>query len=161
MLLTIIKGKVYRAGDNIDTDAIIPARHLMTTDGKELAKHAMEDYDKDFSKKPHDIMVAGTNFGQGSSREHAPLCLKASGVKCIVAKSFARIFFRNCINLGLPAVACEKADEIGSEAEIDIEKGEIKSNGKTLAFKPYSKEVSEILSSGGLISMLKKQLKES
>ena len=153
-----IKGKTYRAGDGIDTDVIIPARHLMTTDANELAKHAMEDYDKDFLSKPHDIIVAGSNFGQGSSREHAPLCLKASGVKAIIAKSFARIFFRNCINLGLPAVTCEQADQIGAEAEVDIEKGEIRSNGKVFKFRAYSKEVSEILSSGGLIPMLKQKL---
>jgi 3-isopropylmalate/(R)-2-methylmalate dehydratase small subunit len=154
-----IKGKVYRTGNDIDTDVIIPARHLMTTDETELAKHAMEDYDKDFSKKPHDIIVAGTNFGQGSSREHAPICLKASGVKCIVAKSFARIFFRNCINLGLPAVACDEANKIGDEAEVDIGKGEIRSNGKTFKFRPYSKEVQEILAAGGLVAMIKKKLK--
>ncbi|MEM3399252.1 MAG: 3-isopropylmalate dehydratase small subunit [Candidatus Micrarchaeia archaeon] len=158
-MLKKISGRVYRCGDNIDTDVIIPARYLNITEPSELAKHAMEDLDTDFAKKPHDIVVAGENFGCGSSREHAPIALKASGVKAVIARSFARIFFRNAINIGLPVIMCEMAGEIGESAEIDFERGEIRSGGKVIRFGKFDRSVEEIISAGGLVEMLKAKLK--
>jgi len=121
--------KVYKYGANVDTDVIIPARYLNTPDHKELAAHCMEDIDKDFIRrvKPGDIMAAGVNFGCGSSREHAPIAIKASGISCVIAKSFARIFYRNSINVGLPILECADADKIavGDELEINFDCGEI------------------------------------
>lgn len=124
-------GKVLKYGDNIDTDVIIPARYLNTSVPEELAKYCMEDLDKDFLKKLNqgDIVVAGKNFGCGSSREHAPICIKAAGVSCVIAKSFARIFYRNSVNIGFPILECEEAvnaAENGHELEVDFEKGIIK-----------------------------------
>lgn len=124
-------GKVLKYGDNIDTDVIIPARYLNTSVPEELAKYCMEDLDKDFLKKLNqgDIVVAGKNFGCGSSREHAPICIKAAGVSCVIAKSFARIFYRNSVNIGFPILECEEAvndAENGHKLEVDFEKGIIK-----------------------------------
>ena len=115
-------GKCIKYGDNIDTDVIIPARYLNTSDHKELAKHCMEDIDTEFSKKVKSasIMVAGSNFGCGSSREHAPVAIKESGIKCVIAKNFARIFYRNSINIGLPILECNDADKINENDEIEI-----------------------------------------
>ena len=123
-------GKVIKYGDNIDTDVIIPARYLNTTDHKELASHCMEDIDKEFVNKVKDgdIMVGGANFGCGSSREHAPIAIKASGISCVIAKDFARIFYRNAINIGLPILECAEASEDideGNEVEVDFDTGVI------------------------------------
>ncbi|MEM4389052.1 MAG: 3-isopropylmalate dehydratase small subunit [Candidatus Micrarchaeia archaeon] len=153
-----IEGRTYHCRDNIDTDVIIPAKYLAETDPAALAAHAMEGLDPDFNKKPHDIIVAGKNFGSGSSREHAPIALKAAGVKCIVAKSFARIFYRNAINIGLPVVICKDAGKIGDRATIHLDTGEIILPGEILHFPPYSEVVREILFDGGLIPHLKKKL---
>ena len=122
------KGKVFKYGDNVDTDVIIPARYLAIADPKELAEHCMEDIDRDFVKKvqPGNIMVAGKNFGCGSSREHAPLVIKVSGISCVIAETFARIFYRNAINIGLPIIECpEAAKDIrdGDEVEVDFDSG--------------------------------------
>jgi 3-isopropylmalate/(R)-2-methylmalate dehydratase small subunit len=148
-------------GDDIDTDVIIPARYLNTSDPNELALHCMEDADPGFSKSvlPGDIIVGGKNFGCGSSREHAPLAIKGAGIACVVAASFARIFYRNAINIGLPILESAEAVEAlqeGEEVEIDLQKGEIKilSSGiiyKAAAFPPF---MQEIMSSGGLINYL-------
>ena len=123
-------GHVFKYGDNVDTDVIIPARHLATTDAKGLAEHCMEDIDADFVKKvqPGDIIVAKKNFGCGSSREHAPIAIKASGISCVIAETFARIFYRNAINIGLPIIECKEASEgieAGDEVEIDFDSGMI------------------------------------
>ncbi len=138
----ILKGNVIKYGDNIDTDVIIPARYLNTSDGKELAKHCMEDIDKTFVEKvkPGDIMVAGNNFGCGSSREHAPLAIKESGISVVVAKSFARIFYRNAINIGLPIIESDAVINEGDEVEIDVDKGEIKNltTNTVDTFPPFS-----------------------
>jgi len=159
----IFKGKVWVFSDNIDTDIIIPARYLNTTDPKELASHCMEPVDPDFSKKlaAGDIIVAGKNFGCGSSREHAPLAIKSAGISCVVAKSFARIFYRNAINIGLPILECEECvDEIGEgdQLEIDTDKGIIinLTRGKTYNAKPFPEFISEIVKAGGLLSYAKK-----
>lgn len=155
------KGYVHRYEDNVDTDVIIPARYLNTTDQKELASHCMEDIDKDFvtKVKAGDIMVGGWNFGCGSSREHAPIAIKASGISCIIAKSFARIFYRNAINIGLAIIESEEiASNInnGDELEIDFEKGEIKNlstnkSFKTQAFPPF---IQEIINANGYINYI-------
>ena len=161
----MLKGKVYKYGADVNTDVIIPARYLNVSDPAELAKHCMEDIDKDFVNqvKLGDIMMATTNFGCGSSREHAPLAIKASGISCVVAKSFARIFFRNAINIGLPLLECDEAvekTEAGDNLEIDLSKGEIKnlSNGKEFKAKPYPDFMAGIISAGGLIEYTKKRL---
>ena len=135
----MLKGKVHKYGANVDTDAIIPARYLSLSDPAELAKHCMEDMDKDFVVRvqPGDIIVAATNFGCGSSREHAPLAIRAAGISCIIAKSFARIFFRNAINIGLPLLECEEAvanTEAGDIFEVDLARGEIKNLPRGLVF---------------------------
>jgi len=154
-----IKGTVIKYGDNVDTDVIIPARYLNTSDEKELAAHCMEDLDKTFVQrvKPGDIMVAGTNFGCGSSREHAPLSIKASGIACVVAKSFARIFYRNAINIGLPIIECD-TDAIGEgdTLEIDFDKGELRNltQNTTLTFAPFPPFLQEIIRAGGLLKSL-------
>ncbi len=160
-----IKGKIWKFGDNIDTDAIIPARYLNTSDPKELAKHVMEDADKDFPSKvkPGDIIMGGKNFGCGSSREHAPIAIKASGVQAIIAKSFARIFFRNAFNIGLPIFEVpEMVDETnnGDMVEIDLDSGEIVnlSNGKKYFTKPIPEFMQELIRSEGLIEWTKKRL---
>ncbi len=160
-----LKGKVHKYGANIDTDAIIPARYLYLSDPAELAEHCMEDIDEDFLKRvqPGDIIVATTNFGCGSSREHAPLAIKASGVSSIIARSFARIFFRNAINIGLPLLECAEAvdnTETGDALEVDLTSGRIKNmtNGKIFMAKPYPNFMAQLISAGGLIEYTKKRL---
>jgi len=155
------KGTVIRYGDNVDTDVIIPARYLNTSDPKELAAHCMEDLDATFTTrvKNGDIMVASNNFGCGSSREHAPLAIKESGISCIIANSFARIFYRNAINIGLPIIECEEAVEAtedGDVIEVDFDKGEIKNitKNKTFYAQPFPKFIQKIISIGGLIKAI-------
>ncbi len=161
-----IKGRVWKFGDDINTDEIIPARYLVTTDPKELAKHVMEDADPEFPNKvkPGDIIVAGKNFGCGSSREHAPLALKGAEIGAIIAESFARIFYRNAINLGLPIIESpEAAREIeeGDEVEIDLEKGIIKNltKGKEYTFKPLPESLQKVFEAGGLMEYAQGRLK--
>ncbi|MEO1942552.1 MAG: 3-isopropylmalate dehydratase small subunit [Campylobacterales bacterium] len=162
----VIKGRVWKFGDNIDTDVIIPARYLNTSDPAELAKHVMEDIDPEFRSKmePGDIIVAGENFGSGSSREHAPIALKAAGVGAVIAKSFARIFYRNSFNMGLPIFQLPEADRIseGDQVEIDMEKGVIKNltKGEEYYFTPIPPFMQQLIESGGLINYAKKLLKE-
>ena len=161
----MLKGAVHKYGANVDTDAIIPARYLNVSQPAELARHCMEDMDPQFTNrvKPGDIMVATTNFGCGSSREHAPLAIKASGISCIIAKSFARIFFRNAINIGLPLLECAEAvdnTETNNILEVDLSSGKIKnlSSGITFTAKPYPDFMAELISAGGLIEHTKKRL---
>lgn len=161
----MLKGKVHKYGENIDTDVIIPARYLNMVEPNDLAAHCMEDIDKDFLKKvkPGDIIVATTNFGCGSSREHAPIALKASGISVVIAKTFARIFFRNAINTGLPLLESEEAvDDIkaGDSVEVDLAKGTIKNlrSGKTFTAKPYPDFMAELIAAGGLIEYTRKRL---
>jgi len=161
----MLKGKVHKYGADVNTDVIIPARYLNIYDPAELAKHCMEDIDEDFLKRvePGDIMVATTNFGCGSSREHAPMALKAAGISCVIAKSFARIFFRNAINIGLPLLESDEAvdnTETGDVVEVDLSRGEIKNITRNLTFtaSPYPDFMAEIISSGGLIEYTKKRL---
>ncbi|MCX7793313.1 MAG: 3-isopropylmalate dehydratase small subunit [Thermodesulfovibrionales bacterium] len=161
----LLKGRVWRFGDNIDTDAIIPARYLNTSDPSELARHVMEDADKEFASKvkPGDIIVAGKNFGCGSSREHAPIAIKAAGVQAVIAKSFARIFYRNAFNIGLPIFeSVEAADNIseGDEIEIDAGTGIIKNitTGKQYRAKPIPPFMQELIAAGGLIEWVKKKI---
>lgn len=163
-----MRGKVHKYGKNVDTDVIIPARYLVSGDPVFLGQHCMEALDPDFVNrvKPGDVMVAETNFGCGSSREHAPISIKAAGISCIVAKSFARIFFRNAINLGLPLIECPEAvdaTEAGDDVEVDLERGEIRNltKGKTFKAKPFEPFVLELLRAGGLIEYTKKQLAAS
>ena len=148
--------------DNVNTDEIIPARYLNTTDEKELAAHCMEDIDQDFVKKASvgDLIVAGENFGCGSSREHAPICIKALGISCVIAKSFARIFFRNCINIGLPIFESEDAAaEIsdGDNVQVDINKNIITNltKNKDYSFTPFADEMKDIITAGGLMEYIK------
>ncbi len=162
----IIKGKVWKFKDNIDTDVIIPARYLNTSDPKELALHCMEDYDSEFVKKMDkgDIIVAGKNFGCGSSREHAPIALKAAGISCIIAKSFARIFFRNAINIGLPIYESEEAADQCSQGdilEIDSTQGIIKNLTKDKIYKTnlLPEFIQKIIAVGGLREYVKEELK--
>ncbi len=156
-------GFVHKYGDNVDTDVIIPARYLNSPDAKELAQHCMEDIDKDFVKKvkPGDIMVAGKNFGCGSSREHAPLAIKTSGISCVIASTFARIFYRNAINIGLPIMECSEAAkdiDSGDEVEIDFDTGVItnKTKGHSYQAQPFPEFIKEIIAAGGLLKSLKK-----
>ncbi|NMA37409.1 MAG: 3-isopropylmalate dehydratase small subunit [Papillibacter sp.] len=158
-----IQGRALVFGNDIDTDVIIPARYLNTTDEDELAAHCMEDIDSSFAKrvKKGDIMVAGHNFGCGSSREHAPLAIKASGVACVIAKDFARIFYRNAINIGLPILECEAAAEEASEGDelrVDFDTGVIEnvSKGKTYKTFPFPDFLQNIINSGGLLQSVKK-----
>ena len=157
-----ISGKVWKFGDDIDTDLIIAARYLSTSDPKELASHLMEDADPDFLKKMKkgDLIVAGENFGCGSSREHAPIALKAAGIGAVVAKSFARIFYRNAFNMGLPIFELPQSDEIkeGDEIEINMENGEIKDMDKVYKFTPIPPFMQELIQSGGLINFAKKEI---
>ena len=160
-----IRGKAHKFGDNMDTDAIIPARYLDTTDAKELAAHCMEDADPGFVKtvKPGDVIVGGGNFGCGSSREHAPIAIKAAGVACVIAEGFARIFFRNAINIGLPVlVAPEAAREAkpGDEIEVDAASGQIKNltQGKTYQAEPFPEFIRELIDAGGLIAYTRERL---
>jgi len=160
------RGRAWKFSDNVDTDQIIPARYLNTSDPYELAQHVMEDSEHpSFAKehKPGDIIVAGRNFGSGSSREHAPIAIKYAGVPVVIAKSFARIFFRNAINIGLPiAEAPEAVDEInhGDELEVDLEKGVIKNltTGKEYRATKFPEELQAILKAGGLMEYAKKRL---
>jgi len=161
-----MKGKCWKFGDHVDTDQIIPARYLNTTNAAELAAHCMEDADPAWAKKVKkgDIIVAGDNFGCGSSREHAPVSIKAAGVSCVIANSFARIFFRNAINTGLPILECPEAVAAikeGDEVEVDIAKGKVKVVGskKTFSTQPFPKELQEIISAGGLMHFAKKKVK--
>ncbi|OGO38529.1 MAG: 3-isopropylmalate dehydratase small subunit [Chloroflexi bacterium RBG_16_57_8] len=161
----MLKGTVHKYGANVDTDAIIPARYLNLSEAADLAKHCMEDIDLDFVKrvKPGDIMVATTNFGCGSSREHAPLALKGAGISCVIAKTFARIFFRNAIDTGLPLLECEDAPdniEMGDTVEVDLATGRIKNlnNGKTFTAKPYPDFMAGLIAAGGLIEYTKRRL---
>lgn len=155
------KGRVHRYGDNVDTDVIIPARYLNSTDAKELAAHCMEDIDKDFVKnvKSGDIMVAGKNFGCGSSREHAPLVIKTNGVGCVIAETFARIFYRNAINIGLPIIECKEASEAikaGDEVEVDFDSGKITNltSGETYMGQSFPPFMQELISQGGLVNRI-------
>lgn len=155
------KGRVFKYGDNVDTDVIIPARYLNATRGEELAKHCMEDIDKEFIQKVKngDIIVAEKNFGCGSSREHAPLAIKCAGVSCVIAETFARIFYRNAINIGLPIIECleaSKAISDGDEVEIDFNSGMIYNRTKNesyqgQAFPPF---MQKIISAGGLVNYI-------
>jgi len=160
-----LKGKAHKYGANVDTDAIIPARYLNVWEPKELAAHCMEDVDEEFLKrvKKGDIVVATTNFGCGSSREHAPIALKAAGISCVIAKNFARIFFRNAIDIGLPLLECAQADRIdaGDELEVALETGQIKdiTKGKTYKAEPYPDFMMELISAGGLVEYTKKRIK--
>ena len=156
------QGKVFKYPDNVDTDVIIPARYLNTSDAKELAKHCMEDIDTSFVGKvqPGDIMVAGWNFGCGSSREHAPLVIKTCGTGCVIAKSFARIFYRNAINIGMPILECEQAAEeiqAGDQVSIDFDTGVITdiTTGKTYQAEPFPNFIQNIIKKGGLLASLK------
>ncbi len=161
----MLKGRVHKYGANVDTDAIIPARYLNVSDPYELAHHCMEDIDLDFVKKakPGDIIVATTNFGCGSSREHAPIAIKASGVSAVIARSFARIFFRNSINIGLPLLESSEAvdgTDAGDELEIDLATGTIKNltKGKTFQAALYPVFMSQLIKAGGLIEYTRKRL---
>jgi 3-isopropylmalate/(R)-2-methylmalate dehydratase small subunit len=162
--MDIITANVWKFGDNIDTDLIIAARYLNTSDPHELAKHVMEDADKEFAKKfkAGDIIVAGENFGCGSSREHAPIALKAAGVSAIVAKSFARIFYRNAFNMGLAIFELNETDKIdeGSLIKIDMQNGEISdiTANKTYKFTPIPPFMQELIASGGLINYAKSEI---
>lgn len=160
-----IRGKVWKYNDNIDTDVIIPARYLNMTDPADLAKHCMEDIDKDFASNvsKNDIIIAGENFGCGSSREHAPIAIKACGISAVIAKSFARIFYRNAINIGLPileSIDAANDAETGDIIEIDISKGEIKniSKNKTYQTAPFPESIQKIIKSGGLIEYTKSKI---
>lgn len=161
----LIKGKVWNFGDDVDTDAIIPARYLNTSDPAELAKHIMEDADKDFPAKVKsgDVLVAGKNFGCGSSREHAPIAIKAAGIQAVVARSFARIFYRNAFNIGLPIFESPEASAAikpGHEVEIDADKGTIKdlTTGATYTAKPIPPFMQELIAAGGLVEWTKRKL---
>ncbi|MBS3968694.1 MAG: 3-isopropylmalate dehydratase small subunit [Clostridia bacterium] len=164
----LLKGKTWKFGDDIDTDAIIPARYLNTSEPEELAKHCMEDADPEFPNKVNkgDIIVAGKNFGCGSSREHAPIAIKAAGVSCVIAKSFARIFYRNSINIGLPILESPEAAEAikeGNEVEIDVAKGEIKdlTTGTTYMAAPFPDFIQQIIAAGGLINYVAERVKKN
>jgi len=158
-----ISGKVWKFGRNVDTDQIIPAEYLVTGDAEELAKHAFEKVRADFAGKVKagDIIVADENFGCGSSREHAPRALIGAGVACVIAKSFARIFFRNSINIGLPLVECDVQAEDGDDVEVDFQSGIVfnKTKGESYAFKPLPPFLLKLIESGGLVEYVKKGLK--
>lgn len=162
----LLKGRVWKFGNDINTDAIIPGRYLNTSDPQELARHVMEDADKDFARnvKPGDIIVAGKNFGCGSSREHAPIAIKAAGIQAVVAKSFARIFYRNAFNIGLPLFESPEASEKitgGDEIEIDADRGIIRNitKGEEYSANPIPSFMQELITAGGLVEWTKKKLK--
>ena len=162
----MVQGKVFQYGDNVDTDVIIPARYLNVSEAAHLAAHCMEDIDKDFVKnvKAGDIIVAHKNFGCGSSREHAPIAIKASGVSCVIASSFARIFYRNSINIGLPIIECPKAAEeiqAGDEVQVDFATGVITdmTTGKTYQALPFPESIQNIIDAGGLMKMVAARVK--
>lgn len=156
------KGRVHKFGDNVDTDVIIPARYLNRSDEQWLASHCMEDIDADFAKNVNkgDIMVAEANFGCGSSREHAPIAIKASGISCVIASTFARIFYRNAINIGLAILECDEAAKNikdGDEVEVDFDSGLIKNltDGKTYQAQPFPDFIQNIIKNGGLMNSVK------
>lgn len=158
-----IRGSVHKFGDNVDTDVIIPARYLNTSDPKELASHCMEDIDAAFSNKVKDgdTIVAGRNFGCGSSREHAPIAIKASGVKCVIAASFARIFYRNALNIALPILECPEAAEniaAGDVVSVDLSVGAIRdeTSGRIFKAEPFPPFMRELMEAGGLIEYMKR-----
>ena len=157
-------GHVFKYGDNVDTDVIIPARYLNATQGEELAKHCMEDIDKEFihKVKKGDLIVANKNFGCGSSREHAPLAIKCAGVSCVIAETFARIFYRNAINIGLPIIECAEAArsiENGDEVEVDFDSGLItnKTKGETYQGQSFPEFMQKIITAGGLVNYINSQ----
>lgn len=154
----VLQGQAIRYGDNVDTDVIIPARYLNTSDAKELAAHCMEDLDPSFVKrvKQGDLIVAGSNFGCGSSREHAPLAIKESGVGAVIAKSFARIFYRNAINIGLPIVECDAQIDEGDQLSIDFDQGQLVNITKNVVteFAPFPEFLQRIIASGGLLKSI-------
>jgi len=160
-----LTGKVFKYGDDVNTDVIIPARYMNTHDPKHLAAHCMEDLDKDFitTMKPGDIIMAGKNFGCGSSREHAPIAIKYAGVSCVIAKTFARIFYRNCINMGLPILECPEAVadiKSGDVLDIDLNTGTItnQTSGKTFKAQPFPPFMTNLINAGGLMNYAKKKL---
>jgi len=160
-----LTGKVFKYGDNVDTDVIIPARYLNTSNPEDLAAHCMEDIDADFGEKVNegDMIVAGKNFGSGSSREHAPLAIKTAGVSCVIAESFARIFYRNSINIGLPILECPEAAksiEEGSKLEVNLDTGKIKDLDQDLTYQaePFPDFMQELIKAGGLIEKVKLDL---
>jgi 3-isopropylmalate/(R)-2-methylmalate dehydratase small subunit len=161
-----VSGRVFRYGDNVDTDVIIPARYLNTSDHAELASHCMEDIDKEFVSKVQkgDIIVADRNFGCGSSREHAPIAIKESGISCVIASSFARIFYRNSINIGLPILECDEAVQnikAGDTVSVDFESGTItnESSNKVFQSEPFPAFMQDLISAGGLASFMNKEQK--
>ncbi len=153
-----LTGNAVCYGDHVDTDVIIPARYLNTSDPKELAAHCMEDIDPGFIRKikPGDIIVAGQNFGCGSSREHAPLAIKTAGISCVIAKSFARIFYRNAINIGLPIVVCDGNFSEGDRLTVDLSAGSIQNHttGESFAFPPFPAFLQKIIEAGGLMNAM-------
>jgi len=160
-----LRGRAHCYGDNVNTDVIIPARYLTTSDVDELAAHCMEDIDPEFVRKVHpgDMMVGGENFGCGSSREHAPLALKGAGVSCVIAKSFARIFFRNAINTGLPALVCPDAAAAigdGDELSVNLAEGRIEdaTTGRTYRSEPFPEFLRQVIAAGGLVAYTKARL---
>lgn len=160
-----LSGKVFKYGDNVDTDVIIPARYLNSSDPEELAKHCMEDIDENFAKEVEkgDIIIGGRNFGSGSSREHAPLSIKAAGVSCVIAESFARIFYRNSINIGLPILVSQEAAEniaAGARIEVDLDSGKITDldNDQLYQAEPFPEYMQELIKAGGLIEKVKKEV---
>jgi 3-isopropylmalate/(R)-2-methylmalate dehydratase small subunit len=162
----IVQGKVFKYGNDIDTDVIIPARYLNVTDPKDLASHCMEDIDKSFINevKDGDIMVALKNFGCGSSREHAPIAIKAAGISCVIAKSYARIFYRNAFNIGLPILECEEAAEkiqAGDEVTVDFKNGTIKNvtKNETYQAEPFPEFIEQIINADGLVNYVKNKIK--
>jgi 3-isopropylmalate/(R)-2-methylmalate dehydratase small subunit len=164
----MIKGRVHKYGDNVNTDEIIPARYLNTTDPTELGSHCMEDIDAEFVNKTKsgDIIVADLNFGCGSSREHAPIAIKAAGVSCVIAKTFARIFYRNSINIGLPILECPEAVEgisTGNEIEVDLDSGRIKNltTGQEFTAKPFPPFMQQLITAGGLINYARERIAQS
>jgi 3-isopropylmalate/(R)-2-methylmalate dehydratase small subunit len=161
----IVQGKVFKYGNDIDTDVIIPARYLNVTDPKDLASHCMEDIDKSFINevKDGDIMVALKNFGCGSSREHAPIAIKAAGISCVIAKSYARIFYRNAFNIGLPILECEEAAEkiqAGDEVTVDFKNGTIKNitKNETYQAEPFPEFIEQIINADGLVNYVKNKI---
>ncbi len=163
-----LRGKVFKFGADIDTDIIIPARYLNTFEPQELAQHCMEAIDPEFPRKvaPGDIIVAGKNFGCGSSREHAPIAIKAAGISCVIADSFARIFYRNAINIGLPILECSEAAAAiaeGDEVEVDLEKGRIKNlqNGEVYEAKPFPEFMQAIMQKGGLMNYVQDKVSKN
>ncbi|MFC1856571.1 3-isopropylmalate dehydratase small subunit [Thermodesulfobacteriota bacterium] len=160
-----LTGSVWKFGDDVDTDLIIAARYLTTTDPQELARHCMEDADSDFAAKisEGDIIVGGKNFGCGSSREHAPIAIKAVGISCVIAKSFARIFYRNAFNMGLPILECEDTDvfKTGDRLSVNFDTGEIvlRDGERSFSTRPIPPFMQELVQSGGLMKYIEKQIK--